>query len=172
MYMNKIKAKIVIFQESMEIFCYSWWKVESQQGLKPRASGIPCQRSNHWATETQFIDWQSPPWHITRLMLNKIRITLKTKLFKFFIHSQVWNILYLIHCKTGYRLKYFIFRPWLQLYWDRYSLHLELFCKTGTRLWGHKTYMIYPLNLNLTFTKVTCSGKVSLRLIVNIMSKF
>lgn len=103
MYMNKIKAKIVIFQESMEIFCYSWWKVESQQGLKPRASGIQCQRSNHWATETQFIDWQSPPWHITRLMLNKIRITLKTKLFKFFIHSQVWNILYFIHCKTGYR---------------------------------------------------------------------
>lgn len=39
----------------------------------------------------------------TRLMLNKIRITLKTKLFKFFIHSQVWNILYFIHCKTGYR---------------------------------------------------------------------
>lgn len=169
--MNKIKAKIVIFQESMEIFCYSWWKVKSQQGLKPRASGIPCQWSNHWATETQFIDWQWPPWHITRLMLNKIRITLKTKLFKFFIHSQVWNFYTSFIAKQDTEI-FYIFRPWLQLYWDRYSLHLELFCKTGTRLWGHKTYMIYPLNLNLTFTKVTCSGKVSLRLIVNIMSKF
>lgn len=33
-----------------------------QQGLKPRASGIPCQRPNHWAVETLYINWLSSIW--------------------------------------------------------------------------------------------------------------
>ena len=30
--------------------------------LKPRASGIPCQCSNHWAVETLYINWLSSIW--------------------------------------------------------------------------------------------------------------
>ena len=30
--------------------CHRWWKV---------TSGVPCQCSNHWATETQYFDWLS-----------------------------------------------------------------------------------------------------------------
>lgn len=26
----------------------AWWKVKSQLGLEPKASGVPCHHSNHW----------------------------------------------------------------------------------------------------------------------------
>ena len=42
--------------------CRRWWKVKSQPGLEPRASGVPCQRSTHWAIETRYFDWLSHTW--------------------------------------------------------------------------------------------------------------
>ena len=37
-------------------------KSHAQQGLEPRASGVPCQCSTHWAIETQYFDWLSHTW--------------------------------------------------------------------------------------------------------------
>lgn len=65
--------------------CKGWWKVKSQLRLKPRASGVLCQCSNHWATETRFIDWQS---HLLIRWHKILEYNLKLKL--------TWNMLNLI----------------------------------------------------------------------------
>ena len=41
----------------------AWWKVKSKPGLEIRTSGVPCQRSTHWAILT---DFHTPGYPVTR----------------------------------------------------------------------------------------------------------
>ena len=59
---ERLKRKVFRHDLGSWCLCHRWWKVKSQPGLEPRASGVPCQRSTHWATETRYIDWLSHTW--------------------------------------------------------------------------------------------------------------
>lgn len=50
------------YQRQNYSYCHRWRKITSIIRLKPRASGIPCQCSNHWAVETLYINWLSSIW--------------------------------------------------------------------------------------------------------------
>lgn len=74
--------------------CHRWWKVKSQPGLEPRASGVPCQRSNHWAIETRYIDWQShtcEPGDINKLNFTQVFIISGLSMSRIPIRNIVWK---------------------------------------------------------------------------------